>query len=319
MRIDVSIIIPVFNPDKKILTCVESILNNTDVSFEVLIIDDGSKSETIHYLKTVSKLKQIKIFRQKNQGVAAARNRGMKLANGKYIVFIDQDDYIDKDYLKTFFQAAERGNYDIVTGGYKRVSSKKTLFQVVPNNKPLGKYLIMAPWARIYKKDFLIKHKFHFLENPIGEDVYLNCIAYQYARMQAISYVGYNWLYNEKSVSNSKQKGQVDIKSVKTLLNSIFSELKKRNKLNQEIEYYFVKYVTWYVFFSILKSRESLKFKAKNVRLFLNNFEYLFASINKNPYISIIRNSGESILNLFAVNFIVFIVVFGGKANLLKK
>ncbi|MGL4652166.1 glycosyltransferase family 2 protein [Cetobacterium sp.] len=96
----VSIVVPVYNAEKYICRCIDSILNQTYKNFEVILIDDGSTDNSLEILKGYA-LKDIrlKVLSQKNSGPSSARNTGILIAKGEYLIFIDIDDYIDKDYL----------------------------------------------------------------------------------------------------------------------------------------------------------------------------------------------------------------------------
>lgn len=118
----ISIIVPVYNGEKYIKRCLESILNQTYRSYEVLVIDDGSKDESLKELYKYKKLDtRIKIFSQENLGPSSARNRGIKESLGKYLVFIDIDDYVNENYLEILCQEIHE-EIDIVTVGYIDIS-----------------------------------------------------------------------------------------------------------------------------------------------------------------------------------------------------
>ena len=111
----ISIIVPVYNAEKYIGTCIDSILKQTYQNFELLLINDGSSDNSLEVLNQYSKKdKRIRVIDQKNIGVAKTRNKGIQLARGEYIAFIDNDDYIDEDYLEQFMNVCN--NQDIVIG-----------------------------------------------------------------------------------------------------------------------------------------------------------------------------------------------------------
>lgn len=97
----VSIIVPGYNVEKYIITCLESIENQTYQNFEVIIIDDGSTDNTGNICDQFSKKdNRFKVWHTQNGGISKARNIGLEKAKGEYIVFIDSDDYVHKDYIK---------------------------------------------------------------------------------------------------------------------------------------------------------------------------------------------------------------------------
>lgn len=114
----VTLIIPVYNSEKYIGRCLDSILNQTYNDYEIMIINDGS---TDNSQEVINKYKQkwpnkFIIIEQENKGVAITRNEAIKRANSEYIMFIDNDDYIDKDYIEVYMKYIKNGDYDAVLG-----------------------------------------------------------------------------------------------------------------------------------------------------------------------------------------------------------
>ena len=103
-KIRLSIIIPVYNSGKYLEKCISSIKRNKCEEYEIIIIDDGSNDGTSEICDKYSDEFQIKVIHQKNSGVSNARNRGLKLARGEYITFVDSDDYVSPDYVGTIIQ-----------------------------------------------------------------------------------------------------------------------------------------------------------------------------------------------------------------------
>ena len=255
MKPKVSVIIPVYNSEKYIERCIESVLNQTFQNFELIVINDGSKDNSQEILEGYKEkyANKIMLINQENMGVSKTRNKAIKIANGEYIVFIDNDDYIDNDYIETHIQNIEEVNADIVMSGYRRVNiDKKVLFKQKLLNTNWSKYIVLAPWAKIYKREFLLKNNIEFLDYAIGEDVYFNLVAFaKEPKIEIIDYIGYNWFFNTKSVSNTSQRGLSKNIDIRVLLDKILREYDKKDEL---IEYYFVRYFIWYMLFSGRKS-----------------------------------------------------------------
>ena len=205
----VTLIIPVYNSEKYIAKCLDSILKQTYTNYEILIVNDGSRdnSEQIICEYKNKYPEKIIFIEQENKGVSITRNESIKKANGKYIMFIDNDDYIDSNYIETFINEAEKGDYDVVLGGYRRITeNKKVLRTLKLKNTEWSKLMIVSPWAKIYKKQFLIDNNITFLKNNLGEDVFFNLKAmFVSKKIKIIEYIGYNWFFNTKSVSNTIQ------------------------------------------------------------------------------------------------------------------
>ena len=173
----VSIIIPIYNSEKYIKKCIDSIIKQTMFSdIELILINDGSKDNSFKIIEEYSKEYQnIKVYNQENMGIAKTRNKGIKLANSKYIMFIDNDDWIENDYVEKYYKEIINTKSDVVVGGYKRCTYNKTLFIKKIINK-MDIYAQIAPWAKIYNKQFLLDNKIEFFSHPIGEDVFFSII-----------------------------------------------------------------------------------------------------------------------------------------------
>lgn len=101
MNEKISVIIPVYNCEKYLNKCVDSVLNQTYTNYEIILIDDGSTDRSSEICDKYEKVsKKVKVLHQKNSGVSQARNNGVDIAEGKYICFLDSDDYIEKEYFK---------------------------------------------------------------------------------------------------------------------------------------------------------------------------------------------------------------------------
>jgi len=252
----VSVIIPVYNASKYISRCIESIMCQTFNDFELLLINDGSSDNSLEILKKYAKKdKRIRVIDQENMGVANTRNKGIGLAKGEYVAFIDNDDYIDEDYLEKLLQYSNK--QDIVIGGYRRVSlDDRELMHLILKETEWSKYTFITPWARIFKREFLINNKIEFFSSPIGEDAYFNLKAYSLTeKIKIIPYIGYNWLYNDLSVSNTVHKGFNEKVDIVSFLDKIY---KLRNLGNEEyIDYYCYKFGIWYLLYSGRGSNKS--------------------------------------------------------------
>lgn len=121
--LEISIIIPVYNTRQILINrCIKSVLQQTFKNFEVIIIDDGSNEIVAKTLDDISNLsKRIRLIHKKNEGVSIARNLGIRLSKGKYVTFIDSDDYISPFYLEKLYSIMKKDKVDIVTSYIKFV------------------------------------------------------------------------------------------------------------------------------------------------------------------------------------------------------
>ena len=226
MAVLISVIIPVFNGEKYIERSVESVLKQSFKDIEILLLDDGSEDGSLVLCRDYEKKYPdvIKVFTHPNMGVANTRNKGVTLATGKYVMFLDQDDFFDDGYMQTFLDAAVKNDADVVIGGYRRPDKDgKIRFTVRPTDEEYIRYKNLQAWAKIHRTDFLRDNDIFLFPNSIGEDIPFtlreNALA---VRSVVIDYVGYNWYYNEESVTHTMQTGlERNIEGIRKLLGEI--------------------------------------------------------------------------------------------------
>lgn len=122
MIVNISVLIPVYNAEKTICKTLDSLMNQTRKDFEIVVVDDGSSDTTPQILREYQNMFQnMKIYRQQNLGVAAARNRLVEIASGTHLVFCDADDYLEKYAIELIFDTLNKHNVDLIVFGYKMV------------------------------------------------------------------------------------------------------------------------------------------------------------------------------------------------------
>lgn len=237
MKLDVakiSIIIPAYNTEKYIGRCLDSVLSQSFTDFEILVVDDGSNDKTGEIVQKYARQdKRISYIKQRHMGTGKARNKGLELARGELIAFIDSDDYIDTDYLEKLLP---RNGEDIVFSGYARPNQNGKIVEKVELKEDFGSRLV-APtvWAKIYRRDFITKNKLSFLDTDIGEDVWFNLMAALYAQnVKFLNYVGYYWYINKNSVINKKYKSYKEINNIINSFDMCYCELESRGLLKEK-------------------------------------------------------------------------------------
>lgn len=245
----ISIVVPVYNSEKKIRKCIDSILSQSFTDYELILLNDGSTDYTLSILEEYEKeYNSIKVIDKLNEGIAKTRNLGISIATGKYIVFLDNDDFIDSDYLQILYDEIENTGNDIVVAGYRRVSDTKELFKVSPSKTSWAKYTVISPWAKIYRRKFIIDNNIEFLDYVIGEDVYFNLQAYTLTKkVSTISYIGYNWYDNDQSVTNTKHRGFKKEADITQLFTYIGEKIDLSSTINR---YYLKRFYIYYLLFS---------------------------------------------------------------------
>lgn len=177
----VSFVVPIYNVQKYVRKCIESMSKLTDNRIEIILIDDGSTDGSSEICDFYAKQdSRIKVIHQLNQGVSVARNVGIDNSHGRWICFVDGDDWIEtsfmndlNDYLTTendiiFFKFVEdHGNTRIITPGYgdeaEEVISDFAYIQRSTLNRHLCKYYVASPWAKVFCREFLIRNELKFV------------------------------------------------------------------------------------------------------------------------------------------------------------
>lgn len=203
----VSVIVPVYNSEKFIEKCLDSLISQTLKDIEILVVNDGSKDSSLAILKRYEAkyAPMIMVLNQENAGVSAARNKALNQAVGEYIAFVDSDDYVENDYIETLYHAAVSNRSDMVFCGYQMVRPDGTLLEKMkiselnPGDESYH-YKIMTICMRIFRREFLQKHHIRFPEQVRGEDLPFNLTVYALgSNIKGIAYEGYFYVQHEAS------------------------------------------------------------------------------------------------------------------------
>ena len=175
-KILITIIVPVYNTEKYLKECLDSIVSQSiEEAFEILVVDDGSKDRSADIIKYYEKKYKgiIRGIYQKNQGQSAARNHALEVATGEYLIFIDSDDYIGKNYIKKLVDVAKETNADMVLCNYTKVDEKGNLLKIYNANYSEGSIRIPSYIScnRIIKRSLMEKYHMRYKEGIICEDI----------------------------------------------------------------------------------------------------------------------------------------------------
>ena len=183
--IKISVIIPIYNTEKYIKECLNSIINQTLKEIEIICINDGSTDNSLKILEQYAqKDKRIIILNQENSGSAIARNKAINIAKGEYLSFIDSDDYVDLSYLEKLYNATNNSINEVVATvnvvlvdefynkTYKNTYTQKSkLLDLIERASMFVKTSISC--NKIYKTSFIKENNIHFPElNSVGQDLY---------------------------------------------------------------------------------------------------------------------------------------------------
>lgn len=245
---EISIIIPVYNPGKFINKCLNSIIHQTFKNIEILCIDDGSTDNSLNILKEFQKNdKRIRIFSQENLGAAASRNLGIENSKGKYILFVDADDWIEEDMCEKLYNHAEYLGSDMVlfnsiehkpnnqfreriyfdNNTFKEDYKEFTFDYNFKKNLVMNSMLVV--WSKFYSVNFLRKFDLKFSNHEIFNDVQFHIKSMLHAKK--ISYfpeILYHYIrLDHPSLQNTRGSTKVSL-----IIFDIFKEIKEYLLLN---------------------------------------------------------------------------------------
>ena len=233
----ISVIVPAYNVEKYIKTCLDSLINQTYSNFEVIVINDGSTDQTEKMLNEYESNPKIQIFSQENGGLSAARNRGIKLANGELVCFIDSDDSVKSDYLgKLAAPFFEDSAVDITVCGYQEKFEKSEINHALKSQKITGRQATkdllikqqdfdVLAWNKLYRKKLFSDNHIEYPAGQIHEDnlttyklfshaqkvVYISDVLYIYQRTH--SEITKNLYSKEKTLKRLQIKEQMAIEA----------------------------------------------------------------------------------------------------------
>jgi glycosyltransferase involved in cell wall biosynthesis len=293
---EISVIIPIYNTEKFLKQCLDSVINQTFENIEIICINDGSTDNSPKILnKYAKKDKRIRIINEENQGPGESRNNGINIAKGKYICFVDSDDWVNKDYCKKLRLAAEKFNSDMVMCREKlyyckQKKLKKNEFYKFPAIKGLKNRKVTwkgirkslfvinpSAWGKIYRTDFLKKTGARFPKGLWFEDnpfylettlsakkmIFLNNSLYFYRKEV------------KNSITNNDEKKALDIIKISSICKDILKKHRIYNKVKKE-------FLTWMIDHYFLKLYIGINNKHKKIAFYQFKRYLLKQKINTN-------------------------------------
>lgn len=281
---DLSIIIPVYNAEKFLPKCLDSVLNTNwnGAAVEIVIVNDGSPDGSLAIAEKFQLLHPaIKIISQDNKGLGGARNTGIENASGNYLFFLDADDYLVNCQLPILLKEAMDNDLDILEFGADRVDLNGNIIDKVfqfQTTQVLNaeQYLIQIPFAnsacnKLYNKFFLLQNKMTFFEKTWIEDAPFNVEAIsKAAKIKAVSSVPVAYLQNPDSITRCKRTVLAQQKFIEdsirvTAYMNLFSNFHTSQAANLKVQDRVATFVAGILLY-ILKSGCSKKDKIAFVR-----------------------------------------------------
>ncbi|WP_373260060.1 glycosyltransferase family 2 protein [Phocaeicola vulgatus] len=262
----ITIIIPIYKAENCIKRCIDSIINQTFTSFELLLINDGSPDSSGKICDEYAQTDQrIKVFHKKNGGVSSARNLGIQKSNGNFICFIDSDDWIEPYHLEALYQTYQTYHCDLIINGYAKEKKNSKTIQVhtgiyttkeIPNGITELKrnQLLGYPWNKLFKKDIIEQYNIKFDHSiTLRED---EIFVLQYLThcnsIQCTDSISYHYIELENSLSKKKHS-YCSLKKAVELIKQYSIELSNRfggtnkafiEQIEKEYQYYNIRLIS---------------------------------------------------------------------------
>ena len=311
MNYKVSVIIPVYNAEKYLEECIDSVINQT-IGFEniqLILVNDGSKDNSKEIIDNIAnKYDNIEVLHleESHKMAGFARNEGIKLAKGKYIMFLDSDDYYDKKACELMYNIMEEQNADIVTANYKCTEQDgipwkkemfdKNIYKTQELEEPSEKFFYLyCPSAclKMFRAKIIKDNDIKFLNGVPAEDAYFTSLAL--SKSNKIYYLDEPIYYyrrrNTGEVSTSWMRNEKYFRGVNYAFNEIYKVFKKENKL----EYY--KYFYAKNLISLLYKFIDSKLITNEEKIQLLDEMYWFFKQSKELKITFSQKSVEILLN----------------------
>lgn len=243
----ISIIIPVYNVEKYLCECLDSILNQTFQDFEIICVDDGSTDETLEILKNYkNKDERVFVLQQHHSGAAEARNNGIRLARGKYIQFLDSDDYFEPTMLEELYNHAEKFGADLTVCSSRKVDNNGNIVESGNPNSPINldktplektfnwrdykddffSLINVAIWNKLYSRDLILKNNLSFQNLTSCNDVAFGYISHICAEKIVV--------FNKELVNYRYNRcGNISENRAKNAKNIILAAIKIKEYLNE--------------------------------------------------------------------------------------
>ncbi len=310
----ISIIIPVYNTEKHLKKCLDSLVNQTLKDVEIIVVNDGStdKSQEIinEYEKAYSPI--IKSVCQENAGQASARNHGISLASGEYIAFVDSDDYIDTTAYEKCYSYALENNLDIVCFDFWEGTENN--FSFAPHctfglDKPIDvKYVLneTSPCNKIIRRSLLTENNLFFHEGRIYEDLELiPQLALYTKNIGFIDEPLYYYVIHEGSTMRQKVYNK-KLACIFSVCDTLFEKF-KNTEYKAELEFIFIEHLLHGAVLRFLDYKEG----NKDIITISEVMKKRFPKWQKNPYYKQMSIKYKIVCNLAylkAVSFLRFLL-----------
>ncbi len=246
----VSIIVPIYNEEKNLKKCIESLINQTYKNLEIILINDGSTDNSKKVIDSY-KDKRIVAIHKKNTGIGDTRNTGIAKSTGDYIMFVDSDDYIELNYVEVLLKSLNENKADLAISNYYLDTPSKT-YEIdlknlkttsIKEDEDLLCKINLSPWNKLYKKDLLTNNNNKFPYKVKYEDVPF--VVEAVIKASKISFVPnylYHYVIKKSGETITRDERIFDIITICAIVEKKLNQINYVNKTN-----FFVKLLSYYL------------------------------------------------------------------------
>ncbi len=296
-----SFIVPIYNVEKYLKKCIDSLLAQTYGSFEIILVDDGSTDSSgaiaDEYAGKYSEI--IRVIHQSNTGQGGARNAGITVASGDYLLMVDSDDYVSENMLEILDGYLEKYNCDILIFNYIEVKKNgeqqiQCLHKAASYTQITSEQFILelaAPWNKVFRASLFQKSDIRFPNRIYYEDLATNpCLALHAKQIGAIDTALYYYVQRESSTMHSRDTQRMtDVCKAMEIVLNYYKNCGQFEQYYQELEYLTVSHVL----IATVQRMLQVKYEYKKIRGLEQFVEQHFCNYIDNPYIQEMINKPE--------------------------
>lgn len=274
----VSIIVPIYNVSLYLERCILSIINQTYQSLDIILIDDGSTDNSGQICDNfATRDSRIKVWHQSNKGLSKTRNFGIERAFGKFLVFVDGDDYLTENHIENAIK--QMYDNDILCTGYTKVDSNGNLLNVRKLKCDINsKHILHSVWSKLYKTEFIKTNQLSFYQINPGEDILFlfRCLAV--TNKFAISdLTGYYYVTNPNSISHTIYNNiDQQIEIIFSQINHIITDYPLNfQKEKEQISFSLIKIALFFIRHLSFSCNSKADYKHKSRQILSTAFEII--------------------------------------------
>lgn len=303
----ISVIVPVYGVEKYIVKCIDSIISQSFKDFEIIVVNDGTLDNSIKLIEKNFNDDRIKIYNKKNEGAASAKNYGIKKATGKYLFFVDGDDFIEKNCLYDMYTKALETNVNLVICDYYKYFENETkeYKPIIPfykkNNIKCSVISMPGPVCKLIKREIFETYDITFLEKHCFEDnaimPYLCAVC---GNFEYINKPYYYYLQREGSALN-KSTYSKSWEDIFASLEHLYNKFKENNIIDEfyeELEYIYIEYLLHGANLKFIDYKEGIS----NIRKVSKTIKEKFPNWRRNKYYKKHDIKYKIMVNLFYFN-----------------